>query len=141
MDKVRIQIGKVWIECECESVKESMAKITEYSTVYGQKACGMCGSENIYPEHRTDAEGNNYYSMRCGDCPAQFSFGQTKAGGVLFPRREDPNGNKIPNNGWYDWRERVASKERYDTSLQQPPQQQQPEQRQYEQPPRESTPF
>jgi len=51
------------------------------------KVCGLCKSENIAPAHRV-AQGFDFYSAKCGGCGAEYSFGQAKEGGHLFPKRE-----------------------------------------------------
>lgn len=50
-------------------------------------SCGMCQSTNIAPAHRV-AQGYDFYSAKCGACGAEYSFGQAKEGGHLFPKRE-----------------------------------------------------
>jgi hypothetical protein len=44
----------------------------------------------------------SHYELICGACGGQFSFGQHKKGGSLFPKRKGDNGF-LPNRGWHKW--------------------------------------
>jgi hypothetical protein len=46
-------------------------------------------------------DGMRFHELKCLDCGAQFSFGQKRQGGDLFPRRRDSQGNYLPDHGWY----------------------------------------
>jgi hypothetical protein len=98
--KIRVQIGKTWIEVDANSVKEAIQGLSEYTEVFSQGECGLCQSHEVAPMHR-EAQGFSFYEMTCLSCGARLSFGQTREGGRLFPKRKDKDGNPIGNWGWH----------------------------------------
>ena len=100
--KVRVQAGKAWIEVEASNVKEAMQGIGEYAEVFKEDTCQCCQSTNVIPIHR-NAQGYDFYEMVCCDCGAKLSYGQTREGGRLFPKRSDKDGNYLPNMGWHKY--------------------------------------
>ena len=100
--KVRVQVGKAWIEVDANGVKEAIQALSEYSEVFQELTCGLCQGNNVVPNHR-QAKGYDFYEMRCLTCGARLSFGQTKEGGRLFPKRNDKDGNEIGARGWHQW--------------------------------------
>lgn len=105
--KIRAQYGRIWVEIDCADVKEAMKGLSMYGEVFAETTCGRCNSVNILPEHRTDDEGHDYYSLKCNDCGAELSFGQHKVGNTLFPKKKDLNGEFDGQyHGWYFWKER-----------------------------------
>ena len=85
----------VVVQVEAENVKESVKAMATYMEVFGEQACGCCASKAIHWEHRR-VNDNDYYSIRCGQCNAELSLGQTKTGNRLFAKRkEHPD-----TNGW-----------------------------------------
>lgn len=102
--KVRYPVGKCWIEVEAQSVKEALQAVCEYAQVFGECQCGLCGSDKVMPCHRV-AKGYEFYSMECLGCGAQLSFGQTKEGGRLFPKRKDQNGYEVGKHGWHQYQQ------------------------------------
>ena len=103
--RLKFRIGEGTIEFDAEGVKDAVKVMSEYMEVFGNQECGKCKSKSVFPEHRTDAEGHDYYSMKCLSCGAQLSFGQYKKGGGLFTKKKDKDNNWIPNNGWLTWQE------------------------------------
>lgn len=81
MYKATIAIGKMRLEIETQSMKD----VFKWSGVYATlpKKCDACGSDNLYLSYRSP-KGNDYYSLRCGECSAEANFGQTKDGGNLY---------------------------------------------------------
>jgi len=104
--KARQRFGSVEIEFDGD-VKEIFEQASVAAEVFGHSVCKACGSPEVRPVVR-EVDGNKYYEMRCCNCPCRLSFGQTKQGGKLFPRRKSSDGNWIPNGGWEDWRESRA---------------------------------
>jgi transposase-like protein len=100
--KVRMQVGRTWLEVDATNVKEAIRELSEYASVFGETTCGLCGSQRIQPSHRT-AKGYEFYSWVCADCNAQLSYGQTKEGGRLFAKRRDQNGDEVGKNGWHQY--------------------------------------
>ena len=67
-----------------------------------ESECGICKSKEIRFRTR-EVEGNTYYELICTGCGANFSFGQHKQGGTLFPKRKGEDGKPLPNGGWSKW--------------------------------------
>lgn len=100
--KVRYPIGRAWIEVDAVSVKESIKALSEYAEVFGQTHCGLCQSDQVWPVHRV-AKGYDFFEMKCAACGASLSFGQTREGERLFPKRRDQDGHEIGKNGWHQY--------------------------------------
>lgn len=101
--KVRVQVGRAWIEVDAVSVKEAIKGISEYAEVFGETVCGLCKSQSVAPVHR-NAQGYDFYEMACLSCGAKLSYGQAKEGGRLFPKRADQDGNEIGTRGWHHYK-------------------------------------
>jgi hypothetical protein len=99
---IRYPIGDVVITIECQGVKEAIKSLSDYAEVFGETTCGMCKSEHVVPSHRF-TKGYDFYEMVCISCGAKLSFGQTKEGDRLFPKRSDRDGNEIGTNGWHQY--------------------------------------
>lgn len=96
--------GRVTFEMEAESPKALFKKLALVQEVFGaEDKCGCCGSQDITYRAR-QWDGNDYFELHCKDCGADFSFGQKKDGGGLFPKRKDPNGDLLEHGGWKVWR-------------------------------------
>lgn len=90
---------KLTVEIEAAGQKEIFKAMSSVQEILGDTVCGACGSENVrFVVRRVDD--NDYYELRCADCGAVLQFGQHKAGGTLFPKRKDKEGNWLPNRGW-----------------------------------------
>jgi len=97
-------MGGLTFEIEEEEQKPLFRGLAEVQEVFGaETACGLCNSTDIRFRVRKIDE-NEYFEIRCGHCDAQFGFGQHKNGKTLFPRRQDKDGNYLPNRGWYKWK-------------------------------------
>jgi hypothetical protein len=90
---------RLTVEVDADNQKELFKAMSAAQELVGEAKCGACGSENLRFVVR-HVEGNDYYELRCADCGAVLQFGQHKAGGTLFPRRKDKEGNWLPNRGW-----------------------------------------
>lgn len=108
--KVRIQVGNgVWLETEGTSPKEVFKEIAIYSEIFGEKTCGQCSSPAIQCQTRT-VDDNEFFAMKCMACGAELSFGLTKVGGKLFPKRKTESGDwDSEHRGWKHWNERRAN--------------------------------
>ncbi len=107
--KVRIMVGKAWVEVDAASPKEAIKAISPYYEIFGERTCGCCGSEDIGVNHRT-AQSYDYYSVKCYACGASLGFGQHQEGGTLFPKRKTEDGEwDTARRGWYKWQERKQS--------------------------------
>jgi hypothetical protein len=98
--------GGVTVSAEGDA-KEVFGELAGAAEVFGQNACGACGSELTVPVVR-EVEGNTYYEMRCQSCGACLAFGQRRQDGKLFPRRKKDE-NWLPNRGWVNHRAAKAT--------------------------------
>lgn len=78
---------RVTIQVEANGPIDMMEQIGHYVMILSQNTCGLCQSSNVHPEHAARS-GYDFYSMRCFDCGGEFSFGQHKEGGTLFPKTD-----------------------------------------------------
>ena len=102
MAKVRLKVGEAWVEVDAVSVKDAIQEISDYVEVFGEGTCGLCQSPEIVPRHRRHQD-FDFYEMACLACGATLSYGQTKEGGRLFPKRKDRDGNEIGKQGWHQY--------------------------------------
>ena len=92
--------GRLEFEHETSSVKEAFEWLSAIQELFEENACGLCGKDHLTYEVR-EFDGNNYYKLVCRDCHATLDFGQRRDGANLFIKRKDPEGNQLPNHGWY----------------------------------------
>lgn len=91
--------GRMVFEVEGETPKNLFRSIAELQELFEtEESCGVCNSLNIRLSHRV-IDNNEYFGLRCA-CGAEFSFGQKRQGGGLFPKRNDAEGNALPHRGW-----------------------------------------
>ena len=109
--KVRMQIGKTWLEVDSESAKEAVRELSEYAEVFSETKCGECGSQDVRPTFR-QAKGYDFYEMTCLACGAKLGFGQTKDGNRLFPKRKDQDGGPIGKDGWHRYESQGQNEDR-----------------------------
>lgn len=102
--------GRLVFEIEGGDQKTIFEGVADLQEVFeADDKCGICGGSSILFRVR-EVQGNKYYEYRCITrnaqgyiCNAQLSFGQNKIGGSLFPKRQDKEGNWLPNRGWYKY--------------------------------------
>ena len=99
---IRYPLGRAWVTLECQGVKEAIRALSEYAEVFRETQCGLCQSDQVIPTHR-QAKGYDFYEMECLSCGAVLSFGQTKEGGRLFPKRKNADGYEIGKDGWHQY--------------------------------------
>jgi DNA-directed RNA polymerase subunit RPC12/RpoP len=108
--EVTKKIGSLTITFEGETQKDIVKQLSSLEEVFGESACGKCGSENLRWVVREN-DGNEYYELRCLDCGAKLAFGVNKKGGGLFPKRKDGEGNWLPDKGWTKWNNKTKQVE------------------------------
>ena len=108
--KFTCSLGKITAEIEGDSVRDVFESISQVQEVFGENCCGKCGNDDVKFVVRTVDE-NNYYEIRCNSCKAKLAFGADKKGGGLFPKRKDPDGNWLPDNGWMKWNPKTNQNE------------------------------
>jgi len=88
-------------QVEGSSQKEIFKAISDFQEIFEHEACGNCGSvETVFQVRSVD--GNDFYQKSCTSCRAALSYGQTKVGDRLFPKRKDKDGNwDNTSRGWY----------------------------------------
>lgn len=95
---VRLGNGERIIKIEGETAKDVFEGIAMAYEVFNETECGLCGSKNIRPVHRT-ADKFHFYEYHCQDCYARLSLGQlSDNNGSLFPVR------KLMDNGKPSWK-------------------------------------
>jgi hypothetical protein len=90
------------IEVEGGDVKDCFVELANAVEVFSQSVCGSCQSPDTMPRVR-EKDGNSYYEMVCNSCGASLSFGQTRVGNRLYPRRKGKDGSYLSHNGWVKW--------------------------------------
>jgi DNA-directed RNA polymerase subunit RPC12/RpoP len=108
--EVTKKVGSLTITFEGETQKDIVKQLSSLEEVFGESACGKCGSENLRWVVREN-DGNEYYELRCLDCGAKLAFGVNKKGGGLFPKRKDGEGNWLPDKGWTKWNNKTKQVE------------------------------
>jgi hypothetical protein len=94
--------GNLTVKVTGETQKDIFRELARAQDVFEcETECGLCQSAQIKFSVRT-VDDNEYYTLRCA-CGAEFSFGQHKKGGSLFPKRKDEHGKPLPNRGWAKW--------------------------------------
>ena len=86
--------GNLLLKVSGETVKAVFKEIAHVAEVFdADQQCGLCHSANLRYRSRT-IDNNDYYELYCVDCTAALKFGQHKAGGTLFAKRNEGE------NGW-----------------------------------------
>ena len=107
--KVRVQVGKAWLEVDASSPKDAMKRLSGYYEVFGELVCGQCKSDRLALGHR-EHDDHDYYQQSCLDCGARLDFGQHKNGETVFAKRKLPSGEYDREHyGWYHWRDRQGT--------------------------------
>lgn len=115
--KIRHKSDRLEIEVEGSDVKECFTELANAVEVFSNSVCGACDSHNTVPAVR-EHDGNVYHEMRCQDCGSSLSFGQTRVGNKLFPRRKGKDGSYLPGNGWQKYqRQQSASTAAFDDAF------------------------
>jgi len=95
MIKATTNIGNLRLQIEAKDLKDLFREMELLSQCPQHCACG---SRNITPQYsKHAAKGFEFFSLKCGDCGKEFSFGQRKSDGGLFPNFTD--GWKEPYRG------------------------------------------
>ena len=108
--KVNYTLKNLSVTFDCDTQKDLFAQLASFEEVFGETACGKCGSENLRFVVREN-DGNEYYELRCNDCGAKLAFGVNKKGGGLFPRRKNQDGEWLPDKGWTKWNSKTKQVE------------------------------
>ena len=80
MYKTTKKLGDATIEVEADTFKELCEAATQVPSL---EKCDLCGCTALSPNHRNVKE-NNFYSILCTGCGAEFKLGQKKVGDRLF---------------------------------------------------------
>lgn len=97
--KVRQRMGTTEIEVEDSTMIGAMKQLSAASEVFGQTVCGACDSESVRFVARSN-KGFDFFEVACNSCGCRLSFGQSKDGKTLFPKRKHEDGSWMDNNGW-----------------------------------------
>lgn len=99
------------IEVEAATQVELFEELASAAEVFGERECGLCHSEAIYPVYRHVGK-LEFAEWACPDCGARLSLGNTMEGGRLFPIRaltaegkpDREKGSRGEHNGWTKYR-------------------------------------
>lgn len=104
--KIRVQLGKYWLEVDANGIKDAFEAISPYAEILTEPCCGKCKSTNVRPSHRIE-KNYHFYEMVCSDCGSKLEFGQHQSGETLFAKRKLPDGSwDTEHRGWYHWKDR-----------------------------------
>lgn len=92
------QNKRLTLEAEGD-VKEVFKQLAVFDEVFNNGECPVTNSTNIAFRCR-EIDGNTFYEVYDKESGYALSFGQTKQGGKLFPRKKDKDGNWLANGGW-----------------------------------------
>lgn len=124
--KAIVRTKNVTLEVEGELQKDLFEQCSQAREVFGEEACGLCGSEDIAPVVRKLTHKKKelkYYEYHCRRCGARLSLSLNMEGGTLFVNREllangQPatgenrgQGKRGPHRGWTQFKGAVESKE------------------------------
>lgn len=84
------------------NTKEVFEQLADFDEVFNQTTCAATGSDNVVFRVR-QVDGNKYYEVAAVESGHKLSFGQTRDGLKLFPRRKDKDGNWLTDSGWVKW--------------------------------------
>lgn len=126
----------ITIHVEGETHKDLFKQLASLGEVFCNTECGCCHNEGgkgtfFVVRHIDD---NDFYEMRCRDCFAKLTFGQSKKNSELYPKRRwdqlsdkgatpeveqrapqkkyaDENNGYLPDSGWFNWMKLQQEKE------------------------------
>lgn len=110
--KLNLAGGQREITVEAATPKDLFEEMAMAYEVFNETACGLCGSTNIRPSHRS-VDKYHYYEYQCQDCHAKLAMSQSSdQPGRIFPNRKLlPNGKPSlkegqygPHRGWTKYR-------------------------------------
>jgi len=82
MYKTSKKLGENRVDIESDRLKSLCAMAAQVPSL---ECCDLCKSKNLSMHHR-NIKDNDYYSVLCGGCGANFKLGQRKKDGALFHR-------------------------------------------------------
>jgi hypothetical protein len=99
--------NRITFEIEGGNQKAVFQGIADVQDVFEtEDKCGLCNSTALRFRVRSvtkDGKQYKYFELVCSNCWARFDFGQNQVGETLFPKRQDKDGNYLPNRGWYKY--------------------------------------
>lgn len=113
--KVRVNLGKVQVEAEGDTLVAVYEELSSLEEIFGCKtACKYCKSSDhlrhIVRKVKKGTKTFKYYELHCftpigpqaKPCGGKFCFGVSneEPKGGLFPQRKDKEGKYKPNDGW-----------------------------------------
>lgn len=117
--RVKLKVSPtVIVEAEGKTQAEVFEQLAGLQETFSVDQCDKCkGKEGRGLRFVTrEVDGNKFFELHCQDwkCRAKLSFGQSKEGGALYPRRKETKkqtvmggrleaGAYLPDNGWIRW--------------------------------------
>jgi hypothetical protein len=97
--KATFTINQLEFELNADSARDLFQQVAQIQEIFeAETQCGCCQSEEIRYSYR-EVDQYKFYELVCGECSAQFRFGQKKVTLDLFPKRTE-DGKPLPNHGW-----------------------------------------
>jgi hypothetical protein len=120
--------GNLIVEVAAETQRDLFHELSSAFEVFGEKKCGLCGSAEIVPVHRTVVQNRKVYEYAewsCLGCQARLSLGATMDGGRLFPHRklnragkpDREHGTFGKHGGWTKYRGEVEAKDERSSTM------------------------
>lgn len=100
--KVQQKFGNVTIEVEGDNIKQIMHEFSQALEVYSNDRCGACDGTQVMHIHRS-YDSYDFYESVCmaPGCYHVLPYGIHKDDNSgLYAKRNDPDGNPLPNQGW-----------------------------------------
>lgn len=91
------------VEVDGSNQREAFEELANAQEVFGNIECKKCKKNNLKYQVRTNPDNDKFYEIVCLDCFAKLSFGCTKKGSNLFPKRKDTDGKYFNDGGWLKW--------------------------------------
>ena len=109
--------GRMKVVIEGKSHADIIEQLASFCEVFEDLECRRNGkkSDNVRFVVR-EVDGNKFYELKCFDVDkdlygAKLAFGVHRTGGTLFPKRQDKDGNWLPNNGWVKFNKETGKEE------------------------------
>lgn len=82
--------GNLVVKCSGETVKDLFEAVAAVQLAFDADThCGLCGGDNLAYRVRVTSDASKWYELQCRACRGVLSFGQFRAGGGLFPKRDN----------------------------------------------------
>jgi len=115
--------GSTIVRAEGDTHVDLFEALSSMQEVFADDVCGCCDGDSVRFVVRQNKDDDKFYELHClsSKCRARLSFGASKKGGGLYPKRKFDTLSKgekenrkhqekdvnewgyLPNNGWYKY--------------------------------------